>query len=278
MLKEGITMKKLSLTNFIISIALVAAGILLLLVNLGVISAEINQFFVYIIPSLLVLLGLKWLFEALFSKGRHGSFFGGLFSTIYGGLLIGDLLNFVEFDYGDILKLWPLLLVYFGLSVFKGSRHKDKKKKWHFEYDSNGKYEHEKDYKKHKNRNQGRESGVFNLVGDGNFTGPNWSVEPMDIHKAILDYDFDFTSAFIPDMETDITLSGWVGDVKVRLPEDIDFMVEGRASIGDIKIASYRGDGLGKDLYYKTPGYDEATRKLKFTFNFKIIDLRIDQV
>jgi lia operon protein LiaF len=271
-------MKRFSLTKFILSVALVVGGILLLFVNLGVISLEMTNFFVYIIPSLLVLIGLKWLLEGLFSRGRNGSVFFGLLSTLYGLLLLGDIFEYVDFDYDDVLKLWPLLLVYIGIKIFGGSRNKEKRRKIKFTFDTDSKKNEEDIYGGPNNNRGGKESSVFNLVGDGNFTGSNWSVEPMDIHKAILDYDFDFTSAFIPDKETPVKLSGWVGDVKVRLPEDIEFMVEGKANIGDIKIGSYKGEGLGKELYYKTPGYDEATRKIKFSFYFKIIDLRIDQV
>jgi lia operon protein LiaF len=271
-------MKKISLGKYIMSIVLVTAGIMLLLVNLEVISLEINKILVYSIPVLLILVGLKWLLEGLFSRRNRGSVFWGLFSTIYGSLLLADLIDYLEFSFGDVWKLWPLFLVYIGFKL-TGNSNKSKPKI---------KVKVEKDKMKNEvKENMDLEglksvekdiSNVFNIVSDASYKGSNWSVEPMNIHKGILDYDFDFTKAFIPDEETPISISGWVGDIKIRVPEDLEFMIEGRTNLGDIKVGDVKSDGFGQDLYYKTPGYDQVTRKLKFSFNFRVLDLRIERV
>ncbi|WP_261130637.1 cell wall-active antibiotics response protein LiaF [Bacillus sp. Marseille-Q3570] len=246
-------MKLRSGGQFVVAVIFVLIGSMLLLVNLGMISMEIDEAFVFLYPFVILLLGLKWLLEAMFTKGRRGSWFMGLFLSVIGGLLVGDRLGVMEFRFEQILNLWPLLLVYIGIRMLWGRGPKitiDRKKK------------HSKS----------------NFVTDVSMKDDNWHVEDMDEWNGVADFDFDYTRAFIPDKETTIQLGGWVGDIKILIPEDVEFCVTSNTKVGDIKIGNYKKDGLLKEAKYKTEGYDEATRKLTFDFKFQVLDLKINRV
>ncbi|MFC4619097.1 LiaF domain-containing protein [Camelliibacillus cellulosilyticus] len=126
----------------------------------------------------------------------------------------------------------------------------------------------------------GKGTSVLNIVKEYHFDKPNWPVEPLDLWAMVSDYDFDFTQAFIPDRETDIHLSGWIGEVKIIIPEDVDFAVKGYGNITNVKIDGQEWDSAfsHKEIVYQTPGFDAATRRLVFDIQFKILDLRIDRV
>ncbi|MCF6138402.1 cell wall-active antibiotics response protein LiaF [Pseudalkalibacillus berkeleyi] len=245
-------MKLWSGGQFVVALFFIFGGAVLLLVNLGLISMEIDEAFNFLFPFVLFLLGIKWLFEAIFSKSRHGNWFFGLAFSVIGGLLIADRLGFITFTIGHILNLWPLFLVYIGVKILWG-----------------------RGPKVTISRNKHNKSG---LVSDVSMKEDNWQVQDLDEWNGVSDYDFDYTRAFIPDKETTIKLSGWVGDIKILIPEDVEFTVTTSSKIGDIKIGNYKKEGLVKNANYTSDRYDEATRKLNFQFDFKILDLKIDRV
>lgn len=249
-------MKRMSFTKFFAAVLLVGLGILLLLVNTNIISLEINTAIVRYYPIIVIILGLWLLIEPMLSN-RRIHWFWGFFFLILGSLLMADRFNIVTFHLSMVWKLWPLLLIYIGIKALtKGSgrhRYKDKSKRM-------------------------KDSSVFHVVSDITMDEPNWLVESMDYRNMVGDYDFDFSQAFIPDQDTHLNFTGWVGDIKFLIPEDVAFSIEGHASVGDITIGGYKQDGLGKAINYKTADYDTATRKLTFHLDYKVLDLRIDRV
>lgn len=258
-------MRKLSPGKILFAVCLVGLGVLLLLVNTGIISMEITEAIVFFYPFLLVVLGVVWLVESLIPHSRRGHLFWGVLFIVLGGLLVADRLEMITFTLDMVWKLWPLVLVYIGFRMLTGHGirvmiNTDKK-------------EGHTHTHKHK---QGRSFG--RIVSEVSYKDENWTVEPIDRWSGVGDIDFDFTKAFIPDKETKIRLFGWVGDIKILIPEDVEFSVEANANVGDIHIGDYGEEGLLKEFYYTTNGYGEAVRKLAFDFDFRVLDLRVDRV
>lgn len=249
-------MRRVSASHFLLALCFVGFGVLLLLVNTGIISVEINRAIVVCYPFLFFLVGIWWLAAALFTRGRSGNGFWGLFLVIFGGLLIADRFGYIHFTFWMVWNLWPFLLIYAGFKMLFGGAFGIRVGK--------GK--------------SGKRSPGWRMVSDATYSDPNWLVEPMDRSVGVADFKFDFTKSFIPDKETKIKLSGWVGDIKIKIPEDIEFSIEARASVGDLVVGDVKEDGLLKDFQYKTNGYNEAVRKLAFDFDFKVLDLRIDRI
>ncbi|WP_257351237.1 cell wall-active antibiotics response protein LiaF [Pseudalkalibacillus decolorationis] len=252
-------MKVRSGGQFVIAIIFVLIGVMLLLVNLGAISMEINEALHFLYPFVILLLGLMWLLKAIFGNGGHGHWFWSLILTGLSVLLIADRFGYTQFGLLDVWKLWPIIIVYIGIIMLWGRR--------------SG---HDNDHKK--SMAKGDRSGVSNIVADVSMKEDNWPVEPIDEWNGVSDFNFDFTRAFIPDNDTPIKLSGWVGDIKILIPEDVEFSVTSNSKVGDIKIGKYKRDGIMKNDGYKTDGYESATRKLTFNFRFQVLDLRIDRV
>lgn len=251
--------------NTILAFILVAAGVFLLLINLGLLPLDMLEVWEYFYPLIFLLLGLKWTLDGFAYKRRRGNhrlfgWFWGLTFLTLGSLLLLNKLGQLNFTLGQVWQLWPLLLVYLGINILYS-----RTRPAHIHVGDKGR----------KFREDVKEKGSF---GSMKYDQPNWKVEPMDIQHGVGDYYFDFTRAFIPEEETLIRLSGWVGNIDIILPKDLAFSAVARSSVGDLDILGTKQEGINPNMNYKTIDYDEAERKLTFEFDYKVLDLKIDRV
>lgn len=257
-------MKSSSLFKILFSFILIVLGSLLILANFDIISVEISSFINKNWPLLLTLIGLKWFIDGIRPKVKGGSWTFGSFLAIYSLLVVLGKYDVIDFGFGDIWTLWPLLLIYIGIHSLlftRGGRRK-KEKMFHISFDT----DHNKKYR----------NSTF--VEDIHFAEENWTLEPLDLWTGVGNYYFDFTKAYIPEGETPIKLEGWVGDVRMLMPENLAFRIEASANVANIKILNNSADGIRKDYYYETPDYDIATKKVHIVMQFQVGDIRIDQV
>ncbi len=278
-------MKYKSNKQWLLSGFLLIVGIILLLMNLGVISLEIKQLLVELIPVAFVFIGLRWLIDCFMKKSLSKLLFG-LFLFSYGLLLLFDRFNIIEFSYQQWWKLWPILIISFAIKgIFKGH-----KVRIHFstddptdqkpDYNVTSPSEEEKDRYKYNDQKGRKFNQTYkgSLVGDMKFKEPNWPLESMNLYNAIGDYLFDFSKAYIPEGETPVIVKGWVGDCKVLVPENVPVEINVKVKVGDIKLFDQKSSELGSDLFYRSPDYETATKKIKMTIEMKIGSIRINRV
>ena len=259
------------------SFLLMVIGLWLLLLNIGVISLEITQIFVNIIPILLLLLGLKWSVDS-FLKKSFGKLLFGLFSLALGVLILLDKYDVLDFDYGNWWKLWPVIII--AIAIHRIVRNKPIQVSISSDYpfDKTAETDDEEQplgekilHKKHK-VNRGF------IVGDIRFSEPNWPLENMKLYNAIGDYYFDFSKAFIPEGETPIDIKGWIGDVKMIIPENVPVEITLKVQVGDVKLFDQKSADIRSELFYRSPGYIEASKKIKLTIDVKIGSIRITRI
>ncbi|RLQ97285.1 cell wall-active antibiotics response protein LiaF [Falsibacillus albus] len=247
------------------SLLLLIAGIGLLLVNIGVISLEIKEVFVVLLPAIIALYGLKKLLDALLQKSS-GSLLVGLFALCYGGLILCSHWDLIDFGWEDWWKLWPILIV----SIAFNGIFQKKKVKISFETD----YPFVKD----KDESSFGKKKNMSMIGDMKFQKANWPLEPMDMFNAVGDYYFDFGKAYIPEKTTPLNVKGWVGDVKMIIPEDLPVKIYTKVKIGDIRLFEQTSDGMKAELFYESPDYEEAVKRLQLTVELGVGSIRIVRV
>ncbi|KGP71557.1 cell wall-active antibiotics response protein LiaF [Pontibacillus yanchengensis] len=257
-------MKKHNLFTYIIALGFIALGAFLILTNLDIISLEISNAFYFSYPFFIFGMGLLIIIDTI--RGNRDGFGFGSFLLIFGGLLIADRFEYIEFAFLDFWRLWPLLFIYIGISFFTPS----KKPRVYISTDDDDDVAEYNKKKGKKKRNV--------AIGDHRFDQPNWNVESMELWNVIGDYHVDFTKAFIPDQETSISISGVIGDVKIIVPENVDFRIHATIKTGDIRVLDEKSEGLNRNIHFKTPGYEDATRKLDLEVHFKIGDIKVDRV
>ncbi|MFT8870742.1 MAG: cell wall-active antibiotics response protein LiaF [Sporolactobacillus sp.] len=251
------------------ALALILIGCYWLLSGLHLVSsASLAQFDLYI-PLIILIFAAYLLIEPLLHH-RRAHLFAGPLLAIYGGLLLADHYHFVHFHWQDFWQLWPYLIIYAGLSMLFGHRvfihgywngkngHWNKKRPHVIDAEWDGADE--------------------KFIHNADYRADNWMVRPMNEHVRIGDYDFDFTHAFIPEETTQIRISGWVGDLKIIVPDDLAFRVLVSSRVGDVKIGKWKQSGVLREMNYQTADYESATRRIDFKFDFQVIDLKINIV
>ncbi|WP_430787795.1 cell wall-active antibiotics response protein LiaF [Virgibacillus flavescens] len=244
---------------------IIVIGIILVLQNLNMVNMNMDGLWPYVYSSLFIVFGLKWLIDDLRHEG--GSWIAGSFLFIFGSLLILGELQFIQFSFNDVLKLWPLLIVYIGFSIIGRPK---RKKNFKFVIDTD-------DNKKESNSHRGKKGSRFSM-GDHQFTEPNWKVEPMDLYNAAGDYYIDFSKAFIPEKEIPISINSWAGDIQILMPENVACRIEASVKAGEVNVMGQTSEGINRSVYYKSDDYDEATRKLDILLKLKAGSVRVDKV
>lgn len=276
--KEGIFLRH-SVNQIIFAAVLLFVGIFLLLSNIGVISLEIKDVIVECYPFVFLVLSLLIILRAII-RHKSGRLLWGFFLFVFFLMLSLDRLKIISFHLSDFWRLWPVLLIYLGLNLLL----KRRKVKVFIHRDlSSQSLENEMNFKNSECQtqvsqiNNDKKVRVFS-VGDLELKKSNWSLEPMNLSNSIGDYFIDFSKAYIPEKETSIAIQGWIGDVKMIVPDGIPVKVKAKVKIGDIRIFDLRSSDLNRHLAFETTGYEEAVKKLNITIELKIGSVRIDKV
>lgn len=245
--------------RFIVAVSLVVFGSVLILGNIGIATPGVNNIWYIVYPILFVIYGFKLVISRI--RFRGGNWVFGSFLIVFGGLLLLDRFEIIYFKFGDVFKLWPLLIVYLGFMMFRHS--------------SGRRNRYEKKYEKI-NKNIHKSSNYS--IGSYEYNKQNWKVEPLYLTNLAGDFYFDFTKAFIPEIETPITIRALAGDVHILMPDSVDFKVEASVKAGEIDVLGQRVDGINRSLLYETKDYQTATRKVHFMLNLKAGSVRVDRI
>jgi lia operon protein LiaF len=119
-----------------------------------------------------------------------------------------------------------------------------------------------------------------NFIGDIHLGQEYWQLEPTNVSHFIGDTIIDLTKANIPFGETKLTVSAFIGDVKVFVPNDIqlEISVSASAFIGDMKVMDRYESGLFRNMKYDSLHYSEADKKINLTVSMFIGDITVKRV
>lgn len=198
----------------------------------------------------------------------------GLFVGILGGLKILDQLQLVTFSYSDWWRLWPVFII---AIAFQGLFWKKKIRVNIAPHDND-----EKTVIKNKIKSQTKKKHKRNhhnvFIGELKFKDPNWPLEPMSIHNGIGNYYFDLSKAYIPEGETPILIKGWMGELKMLVPEDVAVEIDVCVSVGEIRLFDRKSSEVSPQYYYRSPDYEEANKRIRMSIAIKIGSVRIMRV
>ncbi len=72
-----------------------------------------------------------------------------------------------------------------------------------------------------------------------------------------------------------IVVSGFVGDVRIYLPREMEYLASCSNFVGDLEIGGERTSGLGNNLESQSTGYDQAPQKVYIAANSFVGDIKI---
>lgn len=113
------------------------------------------------------------------------------------------------------------------------------------------------------------------FIGDLHLMHDSFELEDMNIWHGIGDVKIDLSKAMIPEGETELVISGWVGDIDIYIPYDIDVSVEATVTFGELEILNRRQGGIRRQLSVATKEYPESKRRVKIILSLFLGDIDV---
>lgn len=251
-------------------------GVSFLLVNIGYLDMNIAQVITTYWPVIVIYYGLKHTLRGLvyFTKmlgngrWRVSKLFWGILTLAIGLILQGNKLGYFEISLGQFWSwLWPVLIIYFGLSLLF-NRNSD------LVVIDMSKEEGEVDVHK-KNQKTAHRSKRKQLIGDIKMGSTPWLIDDLDMWVGVGDISIDLTTAILKEGVNHLDLSGWVGDIKVIVPNHVASEVNVEVKLGDVNIFNNRQSGTNRKVSYRSEDYEFADKKLRISISMSIGDIRV---
>lgn len=109
-----------------------------------------------------------------------------------------------------------------------------------------------------------------------------WGAEPWILRNRSMwtfigEIHLDFSMAIVEEQETVIILQGVIGDINLRIPDDLGVSIEAFAFVGQMNVSEEKEAGLMNRIVWRTNNYDFAEHKVKLMISYIVgdIDVRI---
>lgn len=250
------------LTRLFLGIAVIFAGIGILLDSLGLLNFHPGMLF----PFLVLYGGIRFL-----NRGRR---FIGTILTIIGALFFLD--TWLQIDAGEFMGFaFSLAIIYWGYRLLRSNKEEmeppptipigPKEQPIHQE----------------SIRTQAQPFGYSldtpelkqSLIGNLYLTGNRWELKDMNIWHGIGEVKIDLSRALIHDKETVIIISGWIGDIDLYIPYDLEVSFMANVNLGDIDVFGNKQGGLNRSVSLATSGFHLANKKVRIVVTLLIGDI-----
>ena len=105
--------------------------------------------------------------------------------------------------------------------------------------------------------------------------GGAWQVADEEILLLLGDVKLDMTQAEIPSGETRIRVFGFIGDVRLVVPEGVGVSLSSMAFVTDARMLGQKRDGLLLPVHLTSDDYETAERKVHLETMFFVGDIRV---
>jgi lia operon protein LiaF len=85
----------------------------------------------------------------------------------------------------------------------------------------------------------------------------------------------DLSLAILEQKETTVILQGVVGDVDIKVPDDIGISVTSSVTFGQIQIANERETGVMNKLVWQSAGFEYSDHRVKLVLSYIVGDINI---
>ncbi len=180
------------------------------------------------------------------------------------------------------------IFIYFGYRLMSGEKEKPKEETspYHEQPHSN----HETVIEKKENPDEHKfgdthfDKKIFtsptfrsSLIGDLHLLS-RFELKDMTIRNAIGDIKIDLSKAIIPDGETVIVVNGWIGDIDIYIPDDLDISIQAMVSLGELDIFDNNQSGFNRSISVTTKDFKDAPKRVKIVLALFIGDIDVRYV
>ncbi len=114
------------------------------------------------------------------------------------------------------------------------------------------------------------------LIGSCLLTGSRWELRDLDIWHGIGEVKIDLSRANIPDSKSTIIINGWIGDVDIFVPYDLDVSIIARVGVGEIKVFGNKESGVNQSTAVETNGYRKEIKRVEIVINLFVGDIDVN--
>jgi len=159
-------------------------------------------------------------------------------------------------------------------------QHSQHEERQGYHYNHSSSHHKKKEYVEWWNHGNSETQTRSGFIGDIHIGEDYWELKPLNISHFIGDTVLDLTKAHVEYGETRITISSFIGDVKVYVPNDyeIGVQVQSSAFIGDVKVLGRKEGGLFNNVNLQSPTYSETDKKIKLIVSTFIGDVKVTKV
>jgi predicted membrane protein len=112
------------------------------------------------------------------------------------------------------------------------------------------------------------------LLGDVRRRG-DWQVADEEIGVIIGNVTLDLSSADVPVGEAKIRVFGFVGEVRLIVPEGVGVSISSSSFVTDSRIFGRKRDGIFYPVTFASGGYETAERKVQLETMHFVVNLRV---
>jgi lia operon protein LiaF len=271
----------------VVGLFVIVAGILEFLLKSGVIPVtSVWMSGPVLWPLLLVLIGMPGLFKFLSGKQSRKFPFGSVFFIVEGLFLSlrasHHWMGLSQVGFWSLTGALIAVFVGFSLLFPKYGRFMDvivvsksRKKSWHSQksWDSmKGKPTAQYDsYAKEPRRS-------LLILGDLSIGRNPWVLKDMRLWNGIGDIRVNLTTAHVENGTYKVEIHGWIGEVRVLVPEDLPVFIVANVSIGDILLFGEENAGTGRTAHHQDVEYATATRRCEIEIGLHIGEVEVVRV
>lgn len=114
------------------------------------------------------------------------------------------------------------------------------------------------------------------LIGNCFLTDSRWELKDMDIWYGLGEVKIDLSRANISEQKSTLLINGWIGDVDIYVPYDLDVTIIARVSIGEIEIFGNKEGGINQTTTVETANYRTAVKRVEIVINLFIGDIDVN--
>jgi len=201
----------------------------------------------------------KTMNEKIYRNHDKSTIFWAFIIILIGLLLLLNNLDVI--DIKDLIKdYWPVLLILFGIHLIL------KRDRFHFDHGMAG----DKDFI------CDTEKAVYsNVFGDLDVQINSSNFEEGKINNTFGDIKLDLARLNIKSGKKILDVHGVFGDIKITVPQNIEYSIKASITAGDIKIMGNKVDGFSKELNYQSKNYNSATSKLMIHISHVFGDIKV---
>jgi predicted membrane protein len=191
-------------------------------------------------------------------------YLGALILIILGILFLLDNLGIA--DFGTVIATyWPLILILIGIRIFFRYGRGPSQTTSSAEPMTMGTTQESSASTVHNS----------NVFGDVDMKISSKDFRGGSISNVFGDMNIDLSEIALADGEQLLKLDGVFGDLHVLVPKDIEIAVTSHSVFGDVRVLGNMKTGFGQEIFFSSPNYSGASKKLRILSNQVFGDVKV---